>query len=203
MDISAATTPLAAFAAGLAVSLHCAAMCGPLACAVRARPASYHGSRIVAYTLVGALCGAIGQSAAALLNSGPAKLAPWALAAVLLMLAFGLERRMPQPRFLTRLMLHARLSHTLGWLTPLIPCGPLWLIFGVAVVSGSWLGGAAIAGSFAAGTVPIYWLLQSQVSRVEARFSPVMVQRVQRGFAFISASLLVWRAALPGHGCCL
>ena len=202
MDISLATTPLAAFAAGLAVSLHCAAMCGPLACALRARPAGYHGSRIASYTIAGALCGAIGQSAAALLNSGLAKLAPWALAAMLLTLAFGLEKRLPQPRFFTRLMLRARLSHSLGWLTPLIPCGPLWLIFGVAIVSGSWLGGAAIAGSFAAGTVPIYWLLQSQVSRVEKRLTPRLVQRVQRGFAFVSASLLVWRAALPGHGCC-
>src|SRR5262245_10665739 len=114
MEISAATTPLAAFAAGLAVSLHCAAMCGPLACAVRARPVRYHSSRILSYTLVGALCGAIGQSATALLNSGPAKVAPWALAAMLLVLAFGLEKRLPQPRVLSRLMLRTRLSHSLG-----------------------------------------------------------------------------------------
>ncbi len=202
MDISAATTPLAAFGAGLAVSLHCSAMCGPLACAVRVKPAGYHTGRFVSYTLVGALCGAVGESASAVFGSAPLKLAPWLLAAILFMLAFGLEKRVPVPRALSGWLLRARLNRTLGWLTPLIPCGPLWLIFGVAVASGSWLGGAAIAGSFALGTVPLYWLLQAQFFKAQQRLSPRTLLGLQRGLALISAILLAWRASIPGHACC-
>jgi len=202
MNFSVISAPLAAFGGGLAVSLHCAAMCGPLACAVRANPRSYHLSRIVSYTTAGALCGAIGQSASRLFDTGPLKLAPWVLVAVLLLLAFGLERRLPQPRFLSAALFRMRLSSSLGFLTPLIPCGPLWLILGVAAATGSWLGGAAVAGSFAAGTIPLYWLFQAQFFKTERRLSPVSIQRVQRGLAFASAILLAWRASIPGHACC-
>jgi sulfite exporter TauE/SafE len=184
------------------VSLHCAAMCGPLACAMRANPRWYHLSRLISYTIAGGLFGAIGQSAAAVFHSEPLKLAPWMLAAVLLLLAFGLDRRLPQPRFLSGALFRARLGSSLGLLTPLIPCGPLWLILGVAAATSSWFGGAVIAGSFAAGTVPLYWLFQSQFFRAEKRLSPVAIQRVQRCLAFGSAMLLIWRASLPGHACC-
>lgn len=201
MDTSLAT-PLAAAAAGLATSLHCAGMCGPLACAVKAEPVRYHASRFIAYSLAGALCGSLGQSVVALLKSQPMRIAPWAMALVLLALAFGLEKKIPQPRWVARLMLRARLRENLGFLTPLLPCGPLWLMLGVAAVSASALRGALMLAAFVAGTIPLYALLQSSLLRAQGRLSPLWLARAQRALAFTAAALLVWRASLPTDGCC-
>src|SRR3954451_20433089 len=88
MDISI-LTPAAALAAGLAASLHCAAMCGPLACPMRVRPLEYHASRFASYTIAGAFCGALGSSVVEIFQGDTMRFVPWVLAAVLLMLAFG------------------------------------------------------------------------------------------------------------------
>ena len=202
MDINAVTTPLAALVAGLVTSVHCVAMCGPLACAVRAKPLEYHASRLIAYSLAGALCGAIGQSVALLLKGSVAHFAPWTLAVVLLLIGLGLEKRLPQPAWLSRLMLRARLDRSLGWLTPLLPCGPLWLMFGVAVVAGSWWRGAGLMAAFAAGTIPLYLLAQMQAVRLQGSLSPNALRWTQQTLALISAALLVWRAMIPVNGSC-
>jgi sulfite exporter TauE/SafE len=195
-------TPLAAFAAGLATSLHCAAMCGPLACAVGARPLRYHLSRLIAYPLAGALCGGLGQTVVAIFHSAPLRIAPWAMVVVLLGIAFGLEKRIPQPGWAGRLMLRARLRENLGYVTPLLPCGPLWLMLGVAAVSSSALSGAILLAAFTAGTIPLFALLQSSLLRGQRRLPPVLLVRIQRGLAFVASLLLVWRATLPYHGSC-
>lgn len=202
MDINAVATPLAALVAGLVTSVHCVAMCGPLACAVRAKPLEYHASRFVAYSLAGAMCGAVGQSVALLLKGSVAHIAPWALAAVLLLVGLGLEKRLPQPQWIARLMLRVRLNRSLGWLTPLLPCGPLWLMFGVAVVAGSWWRGAGLMAAFAAGTIPLYLLAQMQAVRLQGSLSPNALRWTQQSLALISAALLVWRAMIPVNGSC-
>jgi sulfite exporter TauE/SafE len=196
MDVSF-TTPLAAFAAGLATSLHCAGMCGPLACALRAKPIDYHLGRVVSYSLAGALCGALGQIVIAFLKSGPMRIAPWAMALVLIALAFGLEKRLPQPRWLSRFTLKSRLQRQLGLITVLLPCGPLWLMMGVAAVSASALSGAILTASFALGTIPLYALLQSSFWGAQRRLSPTWLVRAQRIISIAAAALLVWRASLP------
>jgi hypothetical protein len=201
MTIEAAT-PAAAFVAGLATSLHCAGMCGPLACAVRVRPLEYHVSRLVSYSLVGAGCGAAGAGLVTLVKSDAARALPWALAAVLLVMGLGLEKRIPQPRFVAQFLARLRLSRSLGWLTPLLPCGPLWLMFGVAVVAGSAPRGALLLACFAAGTAPLYWLLQSQLLRAEHRLNPKHLRWAQQGLALTAAALMAWRAMIPSHGSC-
>lgn len=201
MDINAAT-PIAAFAAGLATSLHCAAMCGPLACAVRAKPAPYHLSRFVSYSIAGAVCGAVGESASALLHSDLARVAPWLLAAVLIAFAFGLEKKLPQPRWLAAIALRARLRGTLGFFTPLLPCGPLWLMLGVAITTGSMLGGLTLMGSFALGTIPLYALAQIGWGSLQARFSAAALRRSQQLLSLSASALLVWRATFAIHGAC-
>lgn len=201
MEINA-LTPAAAFAAGLATSLHCAAMCGPLACAMRVRPAEYHTSRFISYSIAGAICGALGGGVVDLFQGDTARIVPWVLAAVLLMLAFGLEKKLPQPRFIAALLLKARLNRSLGWLTPLLPCGPLWLMLGASAVAGSWWSGAVHMAAFVLGTIPLPFLLQSQATRLQTRFSPVAIRWTQQGIALVSAGILVWRASLPLHACC-
>jgi sulfite exporter TauE/SafE len=201
MNLSLAT-PLAALAAGLVTSIHCTVMCGPLACALRVRPFEYHASRFVSYAFAGALCGAAGQTVAAFLQGSTARLVPWAFAAVLIVLGLGLEKKIPRPRFLASLLLRARLNRSLGWLTPLLPCGPLWLMLAAAAVTGSWWSGALHLASFAAGTIPLPLLLQTQALRLQNRFPPSTARWTQQALAFISAGLLVWRAALPLHANC-
>src|SRR5690606_35355217 len=61
--------PLTAFVAGLVTSLHCAVMCGPIALLLAPRhgdgssflgvTAVYHGTRLLAITLGGALAGGL------------------------------------------------------------------------------------------------------------------------------------------------
>lgn len=201
MDTEIAT-PLAALVAGLATSIHCTAMCGPLACAMRVRPAEYHATRFISYTLAGALCGALGQTVAGALQGSTARIVPWVFAAVLIMIGFGLEKKIPQPRFIAKILLRARLNRSLGWLTPLLPCGPLWLMFGAAALTGSWASGALHMAAFAIGTIPLPLLLQSQALRVQRGISRQAARWMQQGLAFVSAGLLIWRAALPLHACC-
>lgn len=208
MDTSHLTTPLAVFTAGLVTSVHCSAMCGPLTCALipgRSSPLallSYHGTRAAAYVIVGGIFGATGESAASVFSGSPARFLPWVLIALFLALAFGLEQRLPTPHFLSRLLLKLKLggnstraSALLGMATPFLPCAPLYLVFGVALFAGSAFAGAKLMACFAAGTIPLYWLLQSQYVRLQARLSPLTVQRSRRALAFVSAILLAWRAA--------
>ena len=195
-------TPLAALIAGLATSVHCTAMCGPLACAMKVKPLEYHASRFISYTLAGAMCGAIGQSVAALLQGSTARIVPWAFAAVLIVLGFGLEKKIPQPRFMAAFLFRAKLNRSLGWLTPLLPCGPLWLMLGAAAITGTWTSGALHMASFALGTIPLPLLLQMQTARGQRAISPQAARWMQQSLALGSAGLLVWRAALPLHASC-
>lgn len=201
MELSA-LTPAAAFAVGLATSLHCAAMCGPLACAMHVNPVEYHATRFGSYTLAGAVCGTLGATVAGFLQGSTVRVVPWLMAAVLLLLAMGLERRIPQPRFMARLLLRVRFNRSLGWLTPLLPCGPLWLMLAAAAVAGSWWSGAIHMAAFVTGTIPLPLLLQTQAVRVQQRFSPRIVRWTQQSIALTSAGILIWRASLPLHACC-
>ena len=201
MDASI-VTPTAAVVAGLATSIHCTAMCGPLACALRVKPFEYHTSRLISYSIAGALCGAAGQVVAVFLQGSTARIVPWAFVVVLIVLGFGLEKKIPQPRFIATLLLRARLNRSLGWLTPLLPCGPLWLMFGAAALTGSWTSGALHMAAFSLGTIPLPWLIQSQAERSNRRLSPLTARRTQQIIALVSAGLLAWRATLPLHECC-
>jgi len=207
-----AMTPLAAFVAGLVTSAHCAGMCGPLTCAAFGRsrsawtPLTYHLARLVSYSVAGGALALAGQHAAALLSSTPARLLPWAFAAIFLAFAFRLEKWVPQPKGLPRLLFRFRLATmrpgsvaaVLGFATPLLPCGPLYLILGVSLLAGTFLSGALLMASFAMGTIPLLLLLQTQFARLP--FSAIGIQRTRQCLAFISAVLLIWRAVAGGGG---
>ncbi len=217
MDAAAFSTPFAAFVAGLVTSVHCAAMCGPLGCALLGRrtnapgqlriaTALYHASRILAYALIGGILGAIGQGAAGIFGATISRALPWAMALLFVAIAFGLDRTVPQPKFVSRFLLRMNLraatsdprksAAALGLATPFLPCGPLYLAFGVALVTGSFAGGATLLAAFAVGTIPFYALAQAGLFRWQARMSPVAVQRMQRGLALVSALIIGGRALL-------
>lgn len=206
-------TTAAALIAGLATSLHCAGMCGPIACGLgtlakseveRLAAASlYHGARLVSYALIGAACGALGRQPLEWFFDSPAVLLPWVLVAVLVMMALGLDRRVPRPALLGRVTARLRLrigrfhacgaAASMGMLTPLLPCGPLYLVFGAALLAGSAAKGAEFSLAFGLGTVPLLWIAQHQFHRIRARLGPSAMTRLRRGLALAAALMLVWR----------
>lgn len=216
MDLDSLTvsTVVASSLAGLASSLHCFGMCGPLACAAGAVPggsrqervvASLHwqGARLVAYGLVGGLLGVLGARAAGLVALTTSPVLPWALAFLLVASAFGLGDRLPAVPWVgaarQRLVpLGARFSRprraaAFGALTPLLPCGLLYGALATALVAGTFTRGALVTAAFGAGAVPALALAQAQSAwlRRLPRGSDVALRRV---LPVLAATVLVWRA---------
>lgn len=206
-------TTLGALIAGLVTSVHCVGMCGPIACGLSSLPSTetqrqlsiiaYHGTRLTSYALIGALCGAIGRQPLKWFFDSPAVLLPWILVALLLIFGLGLDKKLPRPpallRFSTRLRFRfAKLSPVtggaaMGFLTPLLPCGPLYLLFGASLLTGSAIKGAEFALAFGLGTVPLLWLAQHQIRHLRKRLTPATLSRVKRCLALITALVLAIR----------
>jgi sulfite exporter TauE/SafE len=158
----------AAAGAGLVGTVHCAAMCGPLAAAGVApgarAAAGYFGGRLLSYGAVGALLGFIGEHALcklpmASVQLGAAVLVALALAArgVALVRPRGLVKlgRRPPRRLLGRLAaILPRRGLGLGLATGILPCGmliPAWLL---AAATASAAGGAAVMVVFSVASAP-------------------------------------------------
>lgn len=215
---SAITGPLAAFVAGLVTSLHCAGMCGPLACAAcvksngagsLAATAVYHGSRVISYGVVGLLAGGIGRTVSDILLGGTTRWLTWAFVVFFVIVATGLDKRLRIPiagAWMAKCLgsqggVSLR-AWMLGTLTPFIPCGPLYLIIAASALSGSALSGAAVLVAFAAGTVPLMFAIQSQYFRIGGRFSPLALDVLRRTLAAVSVGLLLYRGmGDPGFLC--
>lgn len=163
---------------------------------------SYHLARAASYTMLGALLGRMGGAAAALFSARLVQMVPLTLVALFLAMAFGFDRNLPQPKFLARLLavLHMRPGSgaLLGLVTPLIPCGPLYLMLGISLISGSWMRGATLMLCFSLGTMPLYWLAQWQWFHLCARMSPAMLRTTQKVLACASAALVMWRTIANG-----
>lgn len=206
-------TTLGALVVGLVTSVHCVGMCGPIACGLAAMPASerermlaataYHGARLTSYASIGAICGSLGKQPLQWIFDSPVVVLPWILVGVFLLFAFSLEKRLPRPAFLIRYAARFRFNTArltpirsglvMGFLTPLLPCGPLYLLFGASLLSGSGWRGAEFALAFGLGTVPLLWLAQAQLHRFKHRVSPLTMTRIQRGLALSAALVMMWR----------
>lgn len=202
-----------ALVAGLVTSVHCVAMCGPLSCAFApSKPGDaeptvvltvYHLSKLLAYALVGALAGALGSVVTDAVASSMLNYLPWALVLFFLVVAFRLDRFFPKPVWLGQVYRQAtqrfqRMSKPLaagciGLASPLLPCGPLYMIFGLAMFSGSALKGLEFAVGFGIGTMPLLWLAQMRFMRINQRLRPGTLMRVQRTVAFVAALVVAWR----------
>ena len=202
-----------ALVAGLITSVHCVAMCGPLACAWgRPKQAvipaewlllSYHLSKLLAYCCVGAIAGAVGQSALHWFHLSQLRYLPWLLVVYFAVMGFRLDRYFPKPywvgpyyrKFTSRFQcssppLNAAL---MGVLSPLLPCGPLYMIFGLSFFSGSALKGIEFALGFGIGTIPLLWLAQSKFLVLQDRLGAGGLQRVQRVLALLAMCVMIWR----------
>jgi uncharacterized protein len=217
MELAAINSPGAAFVAGLVTSLHCAGMCGPLACTLMpvrgtagrqtgdAHTVStvYHLARLAGYATLGALAGGIGR-APILWISGPAmRWVPWLLVLFFVALALRWDRYLPKIAALGRVTWklqgwmrgrsRVEAAAAIGFATPLLPCGPLYFVVALALISGSAVRGVEFMLAFGLGTVPLLWLAQSQFHWVRQKLSPLWLGRVRVTLALTTALVIGWR----------
>ena len=213
IDASGITGPWPAFVAGLVTSLHCAGMCGPLACYLAPKPGSassftsvaslYQMGRLLSYTLIGALAGGLGMIALGwvdIYQQSISRFLPWVLVLFFLMVALRVDRFFPKPTFIAPWLgrMQAKANSLprpmagllVGFLTPLLPCGPLYAVFGLALMTQSPLRGAEFLLLFGLGTMPLLWVVQSAFSRWQGSVSPVTISWIQRGLALAVAVIL-------------
>ncbi len=212
-ELAGITGPVSALLAGLVTSLHCAGMCGPLACSLmparrdEADPHSvasvYHVSRLAGYALLGALVGGIGRVPLSFIGDSALRWLPWLLVLFFVAVAVRFDQRLPRVPLLgraylavtTRLRGGSRLkaAAVLGLATPLLPCGPLYFLLSLALLSGSALKGAETLLAFGLGTVPLLWFAQANYHLIRVRLGPVWLGRLQTALALLVAAVLVWR----------
>lgn len=163
---------------GLAGSLHCVLMCGPLAGALptgrlsaagtAGARALYHAGRVGTYAALGALAGTLGQGALAVLgSSGYLSLAS---GAVLLVLTLrpnsansGYDRVLARLRrvagpYLRQPSVGAFFG--MGMLNGLLPCGLVSVALAGALATGSTAGGSTFGLVFGLGTIPTLLAVQ-------------------------------------------
>lgn len=201
---------------GLANSVHCACMCGPLALAFQGGAkgtASYHLGRTTSYGAMGVGLGGLGSALGAGELGTPTAWVAFVLAAGMLIAAVFGERalRLPGLGKLTQKLLAGSRGWSptaragvMGFATPLLPCSVLWSAWAGAAVAGSPPAGGAVMLGFALGSLPLLALAQSQALRLAQRFGPRTLLWVQRGAMLLAAGMLLWRgvAVLQTGSCC-
>ncbi len=213
MELAAINSPATAFIAGLVTSLHCAGMCGPLACGlmpVRGERAdghtvatAYHGARLASYSVLGLLAGGLGRAPLTWISQSALRWLPWVLVLFFLALALRWDRYLPKLASLGRLAWklqawmrgrsRTEAALALGLATPLLPCGPLYFLVALALLSGSALRGVEVMLAFGLGTVPLLWLAQSQFHWVRQKLSPLWLNRTRVVLALVTAVTIGWR----------
>lgn len=182
-------------------SLHCAGMCGAFVAMATGAGTSareratlqglYHGGRLIGYSALGALCGALGKALDLGASSmGLTRAAAWMAAGTivavgLVALLKELGVRLPRsrtPRWAQRLfergaraaqgMSPARRAGVIGLLTVLLPCGWLYAFAILAAGTASPALGALVMAVFWVGTVPVLALVGLGAGAVRRRLGP-------------------------------
>jgi uncharacterized protein len=213
MDLAAINSPSTAFVAGLVTSMHCAGMCGPLACSLmpvrgdrsdaQTVSTTYHVTRLTSYAALGALAGGLGRLPLNFVSDSALRWMPWLLVLLFLAMALRWDRFLPKPAALGRISfrLHSwirqrsrvQAAAALGFATPLLPCGPLYFVIALALLSGSTVRGVEFMLAFGLGTVPLLWLAQTQFHWVRQKLSPLWLNRARFALALTTALIISWR----------
>ena len=178
----------ALFSLGLMTSIHCIGMCGGINLSVTLTTktaawkasAAYNLGRIVSYTLVGGILGAIGGT----FNLSTTAKGGIAIAASLLMIVMALKqlgfmRSFKIPNWIQSsgiIKLQQRIKpgsmpFVVGILNALMPCGPLQAMQLYALSTGEWWLGAAGMFIFALGTVPLMFTFGLSAATIGKKFT--------------------------------
>jgi len=187
------------FLVGLLTSLHCVAMCGGITISQCVSPAKqadqtwgklrasalYNSGRVISYTLIGGIVGAIGS---AISFSGPVR-GLVAIASGIFMVIMGISllgilpsinKLVPtMPLFLrrkTQAAGHGKGPFIIGILNGFMPCGPLQAMQIYALGTGSAMAGAASMFFFSLGTVPLMFGLGAVSSLLGSKFTTRMLK---------------------------
>ncbi|HEX5214445.1 MAG TPA: sulfite exporter TauE/SafE family protein [Vicinamibacterales bacterium] len=202
---------LGALLLGLAGSVHCAVMCGPLVALMQPRgwrgAIAYHAGRIAIYAGLGAAAGGLGLALTGFgLGRGLALIAAALLVAEAVAMSFPLGRGARASRQITQWLgrvaawLRARRTRAplvFGVVNGLLPCG---LVYGALTASIGLAGpveGALTMTAFGVGTTPLL-LIASRSAGALARRLPVSVRRLAPAALVLLALLLIGRGLSTG-----
>lgn len=179
------------FVIGLLTGTHCIAMCGGILLSqstggsALAASACYNGGRVVSYTVMGAVFGALGMVITYTMQT---KSLVFTMVGILVAiiginmwgLLPGLRALMPQQSSFCsvtagRKRLAAR-PLIVGLLTGVMPCGSMYAMWLFAMSSGSMGRGALIMLAFSLGTVPLMLLFGSLGSLIPKRSLKYMIK---------------------------
>jgi hypothetical protein len=164
---------------------------------------AYQGSRLFAYSVLGALMGLLGLAPLSLVKQSALSYLPWAMVVFFVLIALGVERRFKKPLALVRLgwksVAYSKgrsvvtTAMMMGLATPLLPCGPLYLMAALSGLTGSPIRGMEFMLAFGLGTLPLLWITQLFLSHLRGKLQPVWLVRVQRLLALFAALVISWR----------
>lgn len=210
---------IAPFLIGLAGSLHCIGMCGPLSAAITnarggamTRRLIYNGGRIFTYGLLGALFSSLGTLSSLL---GIQSTVSIALGVVLIGVGIiGIRLTLPgavasrmrritewlQRQFAVLLKSHKGYSvFAMGMLNGLLPCGMTLVAFGYCISLATPLDGFVAMLSFGLGTLPS---MIGAATFIKVAFDklPFTMRQGQVALLVISGILLIGRAVQASGG---
>lgn len=206
---------IAMFVLGLAGSVHCVQMCGPLVLSFDltgsggfAGHAKYHLGRLITYSALGALAGSFGHvinlawASAATVAGGVAMIAAGLV--VGRAVTFGPAERLVQISPITRWggkLMRTRARFASGLVLGLLPCGLIYAAVLKSASTGSAASGGLEMAAFAAGTAGPLLGLGAFSAVIPARFRN---QKLAAAGIAIMGAVLIWRgvsapAAMCGH----
>ncbi len=220
------------FGIGVLTSVHCVAMCGGInlsqsiaktpvdtnkTSAINAIPSFYYNAgRVVSYTVIGALVGALGSLVS---FPGPLKgVVAIVAGGFMVLMGINLLNLFPSLRKFTPRMPKA-ISHRIGaaklplrsrpfmigLLNGLMPCGPLQAMQLYALSTGDPIKGGLAMLAFSLGTVPLMFGLGAISSMLTHAFTKKMTQVsavlvIVLGFSMFQTGMTVSGISLPGLG---
>jgi uncharacterized protein len=198
---------------GLATSLHCIAMCGPLLLLMHSIKGNkispfknivYHLGRIFMYTTLGFIAGSIGESFS--LFGWQRKIAILLGLIVMIALIIPVGGKFTQKislKFTKRLKyrFHHLIKKSnyasqflLGSLNGLLPCGAVYIALATAIAIGSVFQSAIFMSVFGLGTLPALFATNSVLSRIKTIPIPGMAKKLPILLG-ITSMLLILRGA--------
>ena len=212
------------FVIGLLTSVHCIAMCGginlsqtlqkdiseEISRAMFRNSFLYNAGRVVSYTVVGGILGAVGGLAGfgtdlqtSSLIQGILKLAAGTVMIVMGINMLGIfpwlrKFRIRIPLLYKRVGNKRKIPFIIGLCNGLMPCGPLQSVQIIALASGSLLAGAFSMFCFSIGTVPLMLGFGSAIAFLGKRFTGLVLKAGSILIVVMGLSMVTQGTALAG-----